>query len=995
MRSFPPQRSPREREHAAACVGRDRKLDRMTGSPPPADVRHNDWRSLAAPDLDAFTPTESVSVVISYFDAPHALALTMAALESQTYPPELFEVVIVDDGSPNPLLQPMDGPLTARVVHQDDRGFGLARARNTGAKAATNEILLFLDCDMLPEADWIAAHARWHHEVSDALSIGFRAHVEAAGLNEEAIRDRAGTLRELFSDRRSERPEWIEFHMTRTAELTSVDDDLFRVVTGGNLGVRKSFFNLVGGFDETFTQWGAEDTEYGFRAFTLGGLLIPERRAFCWHQGLGTTPDESEAVSLELQHAKIAHLIAHRGFRRALPGRSFTVPQYLVIIEPGDAAVERVLETAEQILANRVHDLIVWIGERTSDAGFGWLKRQLEPDPRVVFGDASAAVTAFPASAFHVVIPAGARVREYAIGNLRAELGDRSAGAGRLADGSAVSITRAWAAHRARRAGKPLASVAEIITLDWRDLGIRADGSRGRARLGIGRRLRDPDSRVGRVLRQAQRIRTPTQAWRFLKWGLGAAKEQVTGGRGKHPAVPALSAAGMGATAVAVAEYPLGAEIAALGEVAREVFAASSRVGPTFDDRHVDLVVSDSGDVEASAASDVPRVDLSSASVRLSVPAFDPETHNPIRWVRDHESKAAALGPLDKLPDLTSADRVVRPSDVDGLRFVHHAVDVAAFHAGPIARAGTLALLAARGVVVHLADENARLAAALGDELYGLMRLGAISEADHHTRESVSIRMRRAALRSHTLRSRARDVIGAAGLTTPQLPEVSILLATNRPDHLESALEAVTKQTYPRLELVLALHGEGFSGSVESQAAEVGHPFRVVRVAHELTLGDALNTAVSASGGSLLTKFDDDDLYSADHIWDLVLAHEYSRAQLVAKAAEYVYLARSDKTIHRFVGRGETFSTTLAGGTMLITRHDLAAAGGWRRVPRSVDRGLIEDVDRVGGKVYRTHGAGYVLVRHGTGHTWASDDAYFLDQAHEVRDGLDEGFADI
>ena len=190
MRSFPPQRSPREREHAAACVGRDRKLDRMTGSPPPADVRHNDWRSLAAPDLDAFTPTESVSVVISYFDAPHALALTMAALESQTYPPELFEVVIVDDGSPNPLLQPMDGPLTARVVHQDDRGFGLARARNTGAKAATNEILLFLDCDMLPEADWIAAHARWHHEVSDALSIGFRAHVEAAGLNEEAIRDR-------------------------------------------------------------------------------------------------------------------------------------------------------------------------------------------------------------------------------------------------------------------------------------------------------------------------------------------------------------------------------------------------------------------------------------------------------------------------------------------------------------------------------------------------------------------------------------------------------------------------------------------------------------------------------------------------------------------------------------------------------------------------------------------------------------------------------------
>ena len=116
-------------------------------------------------------------MVVPYYQAPEALALTLAALEGQTYPRDLFEVVVVDDGSDPPLAPVDDSPLAVRVVHQPDRGFGLARARNTGARAAAGEILAFLDCDMMPEAAWLAAHARWHHAASDVLSIGFRAHV--------------------------------------------------------------------------------------------------------------------------------------------------------------------------------------------------------------------------------------------------------------------------------------------------------------------------------------------------------------------------------------------------------------------------------------------------------------------------------------------------------------------------------------------------------------------------------------------------------------------------------------------------------------------------------------------------------------------------------------------------------------------------------------------------------------------------------------------------
>ena len=215
------------------------------------------------------------------------------------------------------------------------------------------------------------------------------------------------------------------------------------------------------------------------------------------------------------------------------PDVASTVPQFLVVVESGSAAVAIVLETAEQVLANRVHDLKLWITPRTADPQFEWLTRQLGPDPRVRFGDYAQAMSSQPSASFHVSIPAGALLREYALGNLRTELGERAAAETSLADGSTVSITRAWAAHRARRWGRPLADVVEVADIDRRDIGIRSQGARAHRRFRPFRRLADPDSRGGRVLRQLQRVRTPAQAWRFGKWALSAIRQRATGSAGR------------------------------------------------------------------------------------------------------------------------------------------------------------------------------------------------------------------------------------------------------------------------------------------------------------------------------------------------------------------------------------------------------------------------------------------------------------------------------
>ena len=203
-------------------------------------------------------------------------------------------------------------------------------------------------------------------------------------------------------------------------------------------------------------------------------------------------------------------------------------------------------------------------------------------------------------------------------------------------------------------------------------------------------------------------------------------------------------------------------------------------------------------------------------------------------------------------------------------------------------------------------------------------------------------------------------------------------------------MASVAAQTYPATELVLAPHGGGFADDAIARAVEAaGVPVRVVPVASTEPLGAVLDAAVAASTGALLAKLDDDDYYSPHHLWDLALAHEYSQAELVAKGAEYVYVASRDRTMRMFGRRGERYLgyPGVSGGAMLISRHDLAQAGGWRRVPRHVDTELARDVTCIGGRIYRTHGRGYLRVRHGDNHTWDVDESHFTGRATDAPRG--------
>lgn len=951
----------------------------------PTRVRYNDWTKVELPSLEAFEPVCPLSVVIPCFQALGELALTLAALETQSYPRELFEVIVVDDASVPPLELP-SSPLDVKLVRQEGAGFALARARNNGARAAANDILVFIDADLIAERELLAAHARWHHALSDAMTLGMYRRVSVEGVSASMIREGGSSVSRLLESRESDPPPLAEY-LDKANGLKTKRDDIFRAVSGGNLGMRRRFLEEIGGFDETFTRYGGEDTELAYRAYTRGALLVPVPEAMAWHQGRPEENQESKQHDAAIHRGRIANLIAHRAYRRAVPGRTYIVPEYVVTIRPAGAPQERVLHLVEAILGGAVHDLVVRVevpGRANTD--LAWLASRLEGDPRVRLGGTCSALDEFPASPFHVVVDAEAGFDGNLIGRLREGLGTGVVGKVRSAPGTHASITRAWALRRAQRTGLGVEEFGHVASLDVRSRATRARRWFRRARRILGAAPYRSGWRD--VLRRVSFTR-PRESVGFLKWllhGVRARLHEIAGREQERSGYsPPPGAASKTAT-------PLGMEIVTLGARAARVFAGCPSVSGRLSGSHVDVIVADTSSEAGSCTA--PAIILSEVR-EFAVPAFDPTIHNPVGWERDVDYVVGSLGARRLLPAGIKVRRTVRDNDPDTVRLCHHLVDTAMFHADEIERAGVLVRLAATGAAVYLADGGPGLDSLIGNDLHALMTSG-VREDDADERESRSIRTRRIALREHSFRSRARQLGEAALDDPPEVPSVSILLATKRPHLLGWAVENVARQDYPRLQLVLSLHGDGFeAAAVDGLVGRLSIPSRVVRVGGSKPLGSVLNAAVKEANGTLLTKMDDDDLYGRDHIWDLVLAHEYSDAPLVGKALETVYFADRDQTVRRLRGQGEMYNRHVAGGTLLISRHDLDRVGGWQRVPSGVDVALAAGVLRAGGSVYRTHGAGYVMVRHGDAHTWNADDSEFLSRAYAVLPGWRPDAADI
>lgn len=226
-------------------------------------------------------------------------------------------------------------------------------------------------------------------------------------------------------------------------------------------------------------------------------------------------------------------------------------------------------------------------------------------------------------------------------------------------------------------------------------------------------------------------------------------------------------------------------------------------------------------------------------------------------------------------------------------------------------------------------------------------------------------------------------------LTPRRLPPVSVLLATNRPHFIEACLARISRQSHPDVEVIVAVHGNEATEAAASLARS-GLEGCVIVEPSSVPLGQVLNSAARRASGLVVTKWDDDDLYSEHHLVDMCLGLRYSGAEMVGKAPEFILFEDEGFTALRNHADFEQSSTVIAGGTMTMSRLVFDEFGGFPPIPRAVDHYMKRALIEAGGTIYRMHGFGFVLVRHGHGHTWEPAAGELEAGVHRTWAGLPE-----
>lgn len=203
-----------------------------------------------------------MSVVVASVGRAASLERLMRALAAQTHPAPSTEVVVVLDGGGDDSasrLRALEVPF--RLVVEELERVGVGAARNAGATTATGELVVFLDDDVVPAPNCLAAHAAAH--VADELEIvlGYAPPVVSGDWWSLVVRA------------------WWEdhFHHKSSRGVLRWND----VVTL-NSSFRASVLADLGGFDATFARR-HEDWELGIRALGRGLRARYEPRAVARH----------------------------------------------------------------------------------------------------------------------------------------------------------------------------------------------------------------------------------------------------------------------------------------------------------------------------------------------------------------------------------------------------------------------------------------------------------------------------------------------------------------------------------------------------------------------------------------------------------------------------------------------------------------------------------------------------------------------------------------
>ncbi len=220
-----------------------------------------------------------ISVVIPTYNRIDTLTSVVPTLLAQDLAPSAYELLVCDSNSDDGTDRYL---ATVAQEHPNVRHLvasfsGRAAARNAGIAAARGDIVLFNDADILASPNLLATHLRRHREGRRVAIVGLE--VQVRDLDEYRYkRDHPAARGHLHPPSRK-KLSWLYF-------LT------------GNASVRRDDLIAAGYFDETFTGYGHEDLELGYRLQKMGVRILYEPEAVNYH--CQAVPYEDQKTKMRL-----------------------------------------------------------------------------------------------------------------------------------------------------------------------------------------------------------------------------------------------------------------------------------------------------------------------------------------------------------------------------------------------------------------------------------------------------------------------------------------------------------------------------------------------------------------------------------------------------------------------------------------------------------------------------------------------------------------------
>ncbi len=229
------------------------------------------------------------SLIIPTYNKLPRLKLVIASIVGQKCDKDAFQVIFTNDGSTDGTEDFFkNSSFPFNYIYINTQNSGRANARNAAIKRATNEILIFVDDDVVLHPAFISEHLKEqrkafkviHGRINTLTYLKFfedptrgifysnmKNSKPSEGLRKMCLSesDILNNFEERFS--RSNKVTFFESAIEKL--LTKYDSKADWVsFTSGNTSVPKEWLEDAGLFDENFgTRWGCEDLELGYRLY--------------------------------------------------------------------------------------------------------------------------------------------------------------------------------------------------------------------------------------------------------------------------------------------------------------------------------------------------------------------------------------------------------------------------------------------------------------------------------------------------------------------------------------------------------------------------------------------------------------------------------------------------------------------------------------------------------------------------------------------------------